>query len=259
VASYNLKFNKDDSVIRHVLIGLIADLNKKVTYFNTIEGQDTPVDIPFYLSLSGDEGFMYDYFLFDDSMDPERRKAIGNYEVKPRGIASLESMTIDSGALINKYVRGTYQKLEEDGTMKSYNAQFQMIPVTINVTAKVIVDTHIEVFKVVEKIIKKLYKNNPYQVDVGTLQEGTYRVACNYKMPEDYEMERPITFGFDDKKNRSVNFSLEIKCRIPVFEFSTELYNGNRMFNMENSVQTTTDIHKPSIGGPDSMFGKTNN
>lgn len=259
MASYNLTFNKDDSVIRHILIGLVADLNKKIAFYNTIEGTDVKVDIPFYLSLTGDEAYLYDYFLFDDSMDPERRKAIGNYEVKPRGIASLESMTVDSGALINKYVRGNYQKLEEDGTMKSYNAQFQMIPLVFNVNVKVIVDTHIEIFKTVEQVIKRLYKNNQYQVDVGVQREGTYRVACAYKLPEDYEMERPIEFGFDDKKQRSVNFAIEVKCRMPVFEFNTELYNGNRMFNFETTVQTTTDIKKPVIGGPDSMFGKTNN
>lgn len=259
MSSYNLKFNKDDSVIRHILIGLVADLNKKISFNNTVDGADIKVDIPFYLSLTGDESYLYDYFLFDDSMDPERRKAIGNYEVKPRGIASLESMTIDSGALINKYTRGTYSKLEADGTMKSYNAQFQMIPLVMNVNVKVVVDTHIEIFKTTEQIIKKLYKNNQYQVDAGVQTEGTYRVACAYKLPEDYEMERPIEFGFDDQKNRSVNFSIEVKARMPVFEFSTELFNGNRMFNFETQVQTSTDLSKPAIGGPDSMFGKTNN
>jgi len=258
VASYNLKFNKDDSVIRHVLIGLVADLNKKITYFNTINQERIPIDIPFYLSLTGDESYLYDYFLFDDSMDPERRKAIGNYEVMPRGITSLDSMTIDSGALVNKYVRGTYQKLENDGTMKSYNAQFQMIPVTMSLNTKIKVDTQLEVFKVTERLIKRLYKNNPYQVDVGTLEEGTYRVACTYKMPEDYEMKRPIEFGFDDKKERSIIFTIELKCRIPVFEFETELFSGNRMFNFNTTVQTSNDINNPDIGGDDSMLGKTN-
>lgn len=258
MASYNLKFNKDDSVIRHILIGLIADLNKKISYFNTVGGEDIQVDIPFYLSLVGDESYLYDYFLFDDSMDPERKKAIANYEVKPRGIASFTSMSIESGALLNKYVRGTYQKLEKDDTMRSYNAQFQMIPVTINMDVKVIVDTHLDIFKVVEKIIKRLYKNNHYQVDVGTLQEGTYKIPCAYKLPEDYEQERPIEFGFDDKKTRSVNFAIELKTRIPSFETSTEIFNGNRMFNFNTSVQTTPDISDLDIGGPDSMFGKTN-
>jgi hypothetical protein len=260
VASYNLKFNKDDSVIRHILIGLIADLDKKLNYWNTVNGEDIKVDIPFYLSLTGDESFLYDHFLFDDAMDPERKKAIGNYEVKPRGVASLESMTIDSGALLNKYVRGTYSKLDEGkDTMKSYTAEFQMIPLVFTVNVKIMVDTQIEIFKVTEKIIKALYKNNQYRVDVGTLQEGTYPIPCGYKLPEDYEMERPIEFGFDDKKNRTITFTIELKARMPVFEPKTELFNGNRMFSFDASIQTTDNIDNPSIGGPDSMFGKTNN
>lgn len=259
MASYSLQFNKDDSVIRHILIGLCADLNKRVAYTNLIDGALVKVDIPFYLSLTGDESYLYDYFLFDDSMDPERKKAIGNYEVKPRGIISFQSMSIESNALVNKYIRGNYQKLESDGTMRSYNAQFQLIPLIINIDAKIIIDTQLEVFKVAEKLVKKLYKNNTYQVDVGTLADGTYRVACGYKMPEDYELKRPIEFAFDDKKERSVAFSIELKCRMPVFEESTELYNGNRMFDFNTSVQTSPDINSASIGGPDSMFGKTNN
>ena len=30
MATYNLKFNKDDSVIRHLIVGLLADLNEKM-------------------------------------------------------------------------------------------------------------------------------------------------------------------------------------------------------------------------------------
>ena len=33
MATYNLKYNKDDSVIRHIIIGLLADLNSKLSFF----------------------------------------------------------------------------------------------------------------------------------------------------------------------------------------------------------------------------------
>ena len=35
-------------------------------------------------------------------------------------------------------------------------------------------------------------------IDAGTLQEGTFRLASYYKFPEDQAFERPMEFGFTD-------------------------------------------------------------
>ena len=40
MASYNLKFNSDDSIIRHLVIGLLADLNNKL-YFYRLDDKKT--------------------------------------------------------------------------------------------------------------------------------------------------------------------------------------------------------------------------
>lgn len=265
MASYNLKFNKDDSVIRHILIGLVADLNKKIYLMNQIDNDTRDkVDIPFYYSFSGDEDVLYDYFLLDDSVDPERQKAIANYDVIPRGIVNMSSMTIDSAALLNKFVRGYYQKLE-DGTMKAYTSQFQMIPVNMTLEGKIWVDTQLDLFRVTEKLIKTLYKSNQYNVDVGHIEDGTYRIASYYKMPEDYEMERPIEYSFDEEKRKSINFTIELMSFIPSFEQRDERFAGNRMFGLGSS-QT---LVPPGIsldsgfnqlqGEPDSIWKNVNN
>ena len=36
MASYNLRFNKDDSVVRHVIVGLLADLNSKLSFGDSL-------------------------------------------------------------------------------------------------------------------------------------------------------------------------------------------------------------------------------
>ena len=65
MATYNLKFNKDDSVMRHLIIGLLADLNKKVSFWRqTSEDKRIEVDVPFYYSITGDDNFLRDHFLF---------------------------------------------------------------------------------------------------------------------------------------------------------------------------------------------------
>ena len=235
--SYNIKFNRDDSDIRHILLGLSADLNNKLFLMNQTSNETrVKIDIPFYYSFSGDEDMLYDHFLLDDDIDPERMKALANYDVVPRGLISADTITVDSSALVNKFMMGQYSKLV-DGQMKTYTAQFQYIPIYMSITGKIWVDTQLDLFRVTEKIIKKLYKNNKYSVDVGHIEEGTYRVACDYKMPEDYEMERPIDYSFDDDKRKSVNFSIDLKAFLPVFETQNEIFAGNRMGVIESNVQ----------------------
>jgi hypothetical protein len=258
LASYNLKFNKDDSVIRHIIIGLVADLNKRLYLMNQVDNETRhKVDIPFYYSFTGDEDVLYDYFLQDDQLDPERQKAIANYDVIPRGIVNMTSSGIDSASMLNKYVRGHYTKLV-DGQMKSYVAQFQMIPFMMNFECKIWVDTQLDLFRVVEKVVKKLYKSNQYNVDVGHLEEGTYRIASYYKLPEDFEMERPMEFSFDDEKRKAVTFTIEVLSFIPSFEPGDEQFAGNRMFNLQHNVESKPNLEGPDIGGPDSIWNKVN-
>lgn len=254
MATYNLKFNYDDSVLRHIIIGLCADLNKKIyIYHQRTQTERIKVDVPFYNSFAGDEDVLYDYFLLDDMLDPDKKKAIGNYDVIPRGIVNVESFNIDSGALINKFSRGYYQK-EVDGQMKSFIAQFQMIPVVISCECKILVDNQLDMYRITEKLIKRLYKSNIFQVDVGHIEEGTYRIASSYSLPEDYEHEHPIEFSFDDDKTKSITFTLEIQSFIPAFEEDDEQFAGNRMFNIENHGIPVNDIDKDNLEAKKSKF-----
>ena len=99
MANYNVKFNKDDSVVRHIIIGLLADLNNKV-YFHRQLTQDerVEVDIPFYYAIAGDADFLKDNFLFltRDGLrcEPDPVKADTNYDKVPRGIVNFTSLNI---------------------------------------------------------------------------------------------------------------------------------------------------------------------
>lgn len=258
MASYNLKFNSDDSVIRHVLIGLCADMNNKIYLMNQIDNETRDkVDIPFYFSFTGEEDTLYDYFLLDDSIDPKRQKAIANYEVIPRGMISITSASVDSSRLLNKYIRGNYQKLV-DGTMKAFVAQFQSIPLNISLDCKIIVDSQLDLFRVLEKVIKRFYKNNTYLVEVGHIEEGTYKIASTYKLPEDFEMEKPMEFSFDDNKRKMVTFSLELTTFIPSFERDDEQFAGNKMFTFSTNQEVKNDINDKIDDNSDSLWNKVN-
>ena len=79
MATYNVKWNKDDSVVRQIIIGLLADLNNKIYFYRQLGNGGTEiqpdgtvvqqpgrveVDVPFYYAIAGDEDFLKDNFLF---------------------------------------------------------------------------------------------------------------------------------------------------------------------------------------------------
>jgi len=240
MASYNLKYNKDDSVIRHIIIGLLEDLNKKLSISRQLTNENrVVVDVPFYYAVAGDENFMRDNFLFStlngENCDVEPTVADSNYDRVPRGIVNLTSFSVDPAKLVNKRNLGQYNRLNpDDGMFESYVAEFEMIPVVLGVDIEILVSSQLDLFKVTEAIIKKMYKANSYHVDAGHLEDGTYRISSEYAMPDDYTMERPIEYGFDDKGNHKVTFSLEINSFIPSFDFEEDAYQTIVVTKTEN-------------------------
>lgn len=241
MATYNLKFNKDDSVIRHVIVGLLADLNDKLSFFRQISNDErAEIDVPFFYAVSGDENFMKDSFLFSnvngDTCDPNGDFADGNYDKVPRGIVNLTSFAVDPSKLVNKRNMGHYMMMNEDGLMEGYVAEFEMIPVVIGVDIEILVSSQLDLFKVTESIVKKMYKANFYHVDAGHLEEGTYRITSEYAMPDDYTQERPVEYSFDDKQNHKVSFSLEINSFIPAFDFEEDVYRKFTRTSYSNGI-----------------------
>ena len=229
MATYNLKYNKDDSVIRHVIVGLLADLNSKLSFWRQISNDERViVDVPFFYAVSGDENFLKDSFLFSNinglTCDPDGEFADGNYDKVPRGIVNLTSFAVDPGKLVNKRNLGNYTMMNNQGMMEGFVAEFEMIPCVIGVDIEILVSSQLDMFKVTEAIIKKMYKANFYHVDAGHLEDGMYRISSEYMMPDDYTQERPIEYGFDSKENHKITFSLEINTFIPSFDFEEDIY-----------------------------------
>ena len=242
MATYNLKFNRDDSVIRHLIVGLLADLNKKVSFYRQFDNDNrTEIDVPFYYSITGDADFLKDNFLFSTAngfeCSPNPTGADGNYDAIPRGVVNLTSMTIDSSKLVNKRNIGENSKMNDQGILEGYRAEFEMIPMTFSIDIEILLSSLLDIFKCTEQLIKKLYKSNQYNVDVGHLDEGLYRIAAYYAMPEDYGKENPIEYSFDDKGNYKITFSVEVNSFMPAIDFGTERHIGNRMFKLKHNIK----------------------
>ena len=256
MSSYNAEYNKDLSYIRHIIVALLNELNNKIYFYNVID-EDTKqkIDIPFYYSVTGQERFLLDKFLFDNI---EEGKAIGDYEKVPRGVIQLDSASIDSAALINKFVR-TQIIRPYKGQLKTFALETQAIPLNMNFTTTVIVNNNLELFKVTEALISRLYKNNLFYVDFGGFQ-----AQSNFSLPEDLAQEQLFEYGFTDRKEYKVSFSLAVSSFLYVFEDGLQLaeipmqvvetsnnaylsgvgiYNGSGIYfgNVMESIENTID------------------
>ena len=169
----------------------------------------------------------------------------------------MTSLNVDPSKLVNKRNLGQYAKLDDSGTMQSYVAEFDMVPIVIGVDVTVVLSSQLDLFKVTEAIIKRMYKSNYYNVEVGHLEEGLYRISSEYAVPDDYSLERPVEFGFGEKEDFKITFPLEIHSFIPTFDFSTERHAGNRMYQIgsfpDNSPGKSSE---PLIGDNYKVVGR---
>ncbi len=211
MSDYNQKYNKDDVFIRSMIVCLLAEMNKKMYIYNRLDDNSVEkVNIPCLYSITGGERFLKDEFYYDAL---EQGKAFGDYEKVPRCMVNLTSFAVNTAEQTNKYNRTKIVR-ESQGVLRTLYLNVEWIPVTLSFDCKVICSNNIELFKVTEMIVSKIYKNpNYFKVDFGM-----FNVDACLTVPEDYNHELPQEFGLNDKKEFSTSFSVEMKSFIPAFE-----------------------------------------
>lgn len=211
MSDYNKKYNKDDVFTRSMIVCFLAEMNKKLCIYNRLDNNKLQrINVPCLYSITGGERFLKDEFYYDAL---EQGKAFGDYESVPRCMANLTGFTINNAEQTNKYNRTKIVR-ECHGKMRTLYLNVEWIPITLSFDCKVICSNNIELFKITECIISKIYKNNNFfKVDYGM-----FNVDANMSAPADYNNEIPQEFGLNDKKEFSTSFNVEMKSFIPAFE-----------------------------------------
>lgn len=211
MSDYNQKYNKDDVFTRNMIVSFLAELNKKIYYYNRLDDNTVEkIDVPCLYSITGGERFLRDEFYYDAL---QQGKAIGDYERVPRCMVSINGITVNSGEQTNKYNHTKFVRTIRNKVRTLY-LNVEWIPITLNFDCKIICSNNIELLKLSECVISKIYKNpNFFKVDYGM-----FNVDAAMSVPTDYNHEKPQEFGLNEKKEFSTSFSAEMKTLLPAFE-----------------------------------------
>ncbi len=240
MSAYNQETNADNTILRYVIVATLAELRDKVFYYNKID-EDTlqRINVPFYYSITGNERFLVDNFVYDAIADG---KAQGNYEVVPRGILQLSSLSIDSGSQTNKFVRGEFVK-EIFGKLRTFSVNTNFLPLSMTFGVTVVCSNNLEMLKVTESILSKLYTTTTYSVDLGM-----FRVQASMAVPTDYSQDKLFEFSINDKKEFNVTFDIDVKSFVPVFEQGVLLAEIDDLARKAKDADGVGMIRSNSIG-----------
>lgn len=249
---YDLHFNKDDVALRNIMIGCLATISDNIYWYNQVGSrvdEKVKIEVPFYFSTTGSERYLQDNFLNNIDFDPENLQAETFYNKIPRGIVNFEGFSIETQAIVNKYVRMQHLKQEDDGTLNTYNSETFMVPIIMDLNVEIYVDSILDQLKCSEAIIKTFYKAKAYQVDIAYT-----RIPCLITFPDEITTERIVDFSFEDKKEFKVSLPLQIKSHIPVFKEGTTIFEGNRMDTLISNRYAPPFTFGPSGGGAPALL-----
>jgi len=241
-SGFNHKYNTDDVLIRTIIVGLINSLNGKIS-INNIESDTVTnvIQVPFYYAFSGDERFIQDYFI--DWGDCKPNMIEGNYDPIPRGSLSLTGTSVLSGQMTSRFVRGFYTK-EEEGQLNRYNSYLNSIPLSMNFTVTVLVDSVIDSFKITQELIKIFYKTLVYRVNYG----GTV-VPVQVGFPESYTNTKLFDYTYGENSRTTITFDLELETFYPIFDPKQEMHAQSTIQHTQINVSTVstspTDLGNP--------------
>ena len=225
MSAFNNKFNFQDSNIRNIIIAICSEFTNKMDYKQYTDSNEYEIiKIPFYNSFTGSEDFLKDQFISDELVNSQQQ-IDGLYNVIPRGILIFNSLEIDSGSLVNRFVRTEIPKKVDETTYKMYSYETLILPINLTFDVKILCSSWIEMLKILEfGLLKNFYKSTPFYVDYGG-----YRARGYINIPENEDLEKLTEFSYSDKKTYDISFSIDVNTYLPIFNEGSEIFLGNKM------------------------------
>lgn len=226
--AFNETYNFDDVFVRNIIVGVLDFLNRKVQYRQTSDSGTNLLSVPYFFEMGSDERFFQDFYINYGHDCDGPVYAEGNYEPVPRGILSLSSISINSAALTNKFVRGTYNKTvktDSGGTeIKAYSAFLSVVPISMTFGIKVICNTTLESMKIIQETISTFYRAGKFQVDFNG-----FRVESQIGFSNEYGVDKPVEISYPEPRRIEINYTIEVESYLPIPDGPSERFRGNVM------------------------------
>lgn len=226
---YELR-NTSDVFSRLIVMGMLKILNKKLTYQQVWEDSEDGVQdvtVPFFFDFSGgattSEKFIqdnYQHFTDEECTSIGIKKFDGDFKPIPYGVITLESTTIESSSISNRFVMGQYQKKVGD-ELKTFVSFLYSIPLTMNFSVNIVCDTINTMWKIEQAYREFFYKHKTFRVNY----KGTV-VHARVGFPESLAATKTSTYTFgttSDTTDIKLNFSLTCETYQPVFDPYNEI------------------------------------
>lgn len=257
--AFSHKYNTDDVLIRACIVGLVNELNNRINYEQQWTDKETQtVKVPFFYAMSGDERFLQDYFSNWSDCAPDFIE--GNTDPIPRGTIFLTGVSVLSGNITSRYVRGYYNK-EVDGELKRFNSYINSIPIQLNFSAEILVDTSLDTFKIIQSAISVLYRTLVFNVNY----KG-FRIPTQAGFPDNYNTDKQFEFTYGNTDRLKTTFDIELQSYLPIPDPTQEFFAGNNIQQTGITVEPAPIIPPPPpftepqnyMNPPPSAFGGNN-
>lgn len=219
--------NTDDIFLRNLSIALLDLLNSEMEFTLARGDHKESVKVPFYYNYGTDEGFLKDFYigLPDNCKVPVPE---GTYDTIPRGIITINTFSVTSSDLTNKFVRGNFTETErgenDKNVLTGYSAQLFSLPMNVKFDIKIVSDNLNKTFKIAENMLKLNYANR-----VMYFQYGGIRVPAQFKFPEAETTDKQYKFTLVDNNKINLSLSVDVETYLPSFEQTSKRKASNVM------------------------------
>lgn len=165
------------------------------------------------------------------------------YMERPRCVATMGTISIDTNELTQPYVRCVYERLDQkDGQIKGYNAEMQRIPVDIRLDLAYVMSTFNEGVILAQELIDKLCFQRYFSiVYLGQV------IKCSLEFPADFTIEiNKIDMSSSDQNNRLLNIPLILSTSYPSINVDSESPNSAVMAKFNYTLDTYHEVWPPT-------------
>ena len=224
----NNLYNRDERFFSVVTKGLLAYLT------NTICMYGKPIK---HFILSTGTDFMY---VETNGYEYKIGEVTGEdmmYMERPRCILNLSDISIDTGELTQKGVRGTYERLD-DNNIRGFNAEIKRMPIKMSFNLHYVLSTFNEQITLAQEIIEKML----FQTFFSFVYLGQI-IQASVVFPDSTTIEvGKIDVTSSEANANNIDFSVIVETNYPQIDQETEIPNDAFISGFYHNTAIRPDI-----------------